>query len=82
MNQIWSVYFMSDQLANGKTLRTVKVMDDYKREGLGIEVNTSLPLSHVVRALDQIIEWIGKLSAVRFDNGPEYLNQTLVNWRN
>lgn len=56
-NQVWSMDFMSDQLVSGKTFRTFNVMDDYNREGLGIEVDTSLPSAIVTRALDQIIEW-------------------------
>jgi len=36
----------------------------------------------VVRALEQIIEWRGKPAALRCDNGPEYLSQTLVEWAN
>ena len=31
-NQVWSMDFMSDQLASGKTFRTFNVMDDYNRE--------------------------------------------------
>jgi putative transposase len=54
---VWSMDFMSDQLVSGKTFRTFNVMDDYNREGLGIEVDTSLPSARVTRALDQIIEW-------------------------
>ena len=81
-NQVWSMDFMSDQLTSGKTLRTFNVMDDYNREGLGIEVDLSLPSARVVRALDQVIEWRGKPAALRCDNGPEYLNQTLVDWAN
>ena len=77
-NQVWSMDFMSDQLVSGKTFRTFHVMDDYNREGLDIEVDTSLPSARVTRALDQIIEWRGKPSALRCDNGPEYLSQTLV----
>ena len=34
----------------------------------------------MVRALDQIIEWRGKLLAIRSDNGPEYIGNTLTNW--
>jgi len=36
--------------------------DDFNREGLGIEVDLSLPAERVIRALDQIIEWRGKPS--------------------
>ena len=81
-NQVWSMDFMSDQLASGKRFRTFNVMDDYNREGLGIEVDTSLPSARVTRALDQIIEWRGKPAALRCDNGPEYISQTLVSWAN
>ena len=81
-NRVWSMDFMSDQLASGKTIRPFNVMDDYNREGLGIEVDTSLPSARIVRTLDQIIEWRGKPAALRCDNGPEYLSQTLVDWAN
>ena len=81
-NQVWSMDFMSDQLSNGKSFRTFNVMDDYNRQGLGIEVDLSLPSTRVIRALEQIIEWRGRPAALRCDNGPEYLSQTLVNWAN
>ena len=74
--------FMSDQLSNGKSFRTFNVMDDYNRQGLGIEVDLSLPSTRVIRALEQIIQWRGRPAALRCDNGPEYLSQTLVNWAN
>jgi len=81
-NQIWSMDFMSDQLTSGKTFRTFNVIDDYNREALGIEVDLSLPAARVTRALEQIIEWRGKPSAIRCDNGPEYISQALVDWAN
>ena len=81
-NQVCSMDFMSDQLNNGKRFRTFNVMDDYNREGLGIEVDLSLPSTRVIRALEQIIEWRGRPAALRCDNGPEYLSQTCVDWAN
>ena len=77
-NQVWSMDFMSDQLVSGKTFRTFNVIDDYNREGLGIEVDLSLPSVRVIRALEQMIQWRGKPAALRCDNGPEYLSQMLV----
>ena len=81
-NQVWSMDFMSDGLRDGRTIRTFNVIDDYNREGLGIEVDFPLPAPRVIRALDQIIEWRGKPAAIRCDNGPEYISQTLVAWAN
>lgn len=36
--------------------------------------------SLTVRALNQIIEWRGKPTAIRVDNGPEYISATLAIW--
>lgn len=80
INQVWSMDFMSDSLADGRSFRTFNVLDDYNREGLAIEADLSLPSSRVIRALEQVIEWRGKPAAIRCDNGPEYLSGALVNW--
>jgi len=55
-NDTWSMDFMADQLTNGRSFRTFNVLDDFNREGLGIEVDVSLPSERVTRALDRIIE--------------------------
>ena len=80
INAMWSMDFMHDSLADGRGFRTFNVIDDYNREGLGIEVDFSLPAGRVIRALDQIIEWRGKPVAIRCDNGPEYISGQLIEW--
>ncbi len=80
INQIWSMDFMHDQLADGRSIRLFNVVDDFNREGLGIEVDFSLPAERVTRALDQIIEWRGKPACLRCDNGPEYIGKTMLEW--
>lgn len=79
-NQTWSVDFMADQLADGQSFRTLNVLDDFNREGLGIEVDVSLPAMRVMRSLNQIIEWRGKPETIRVDNGPEYVSGLLMQW--
>ena len=71
INQVWSMDFMHDQLAHGRTFRLFNVIDDYNREALGIEIDFSLPSERVIRELKQIISWRGKPEVIRFDNGPE-----------
>ena len=58
----------------------MNVLDDFNREGLGIEVDFSLPALRVVRTLNRIIEWRGKPLSIRVDNGPEYISGTLMAW--
>ena len=80
INQVWSMDFMHDQLADGRSIRLFNVLDDFNREGLGIEVDLSLPASRVIRSLEQIIEWRGQPKVIRCDNGPEYISGTLKSW--
>ncbi|MCT7233198.1 DDE-type integrase/transposase/recombinase, partial [Salmonella enterica] len=77
---VWSMDFMHDQLSDGRSFRLFNVLDDFNREGLGIEVDLSLPSARVIRALEQIIEWRGKPHAIRCDNGPEYISGALLAW--
>jgi len=79
-NQSWSMDFMQDPLSDGRSFRLFNVIDDFNREGLGIEVDLSLPSARVIRSLERIIEWHGKPAAIRCDNGPEYISGALVRW--
>ncbi|MGP1682422.1 MAG: IS3 family transposase [Giesbergeria sp.] len=80
INQVWSMDFMHDQLGDGRPFRLFNVLDDFNREGLGIEVDLSLPAARVIRALEQIIEWRGTPRTIRCDNGPEYISGALLSW--
>jgi len=80
INQVWSMDFMHDQLADGRAFRLFNVIDDFNREALGIEVDFSLPSERVVRSLEQIIEWRGLPSVIRCDNGPEYVSASVIEW--
>lgn len=79
-NVTWSMDFMADRLADGHAFRLLNVLDDFNREGLGIEVDFSLPAERVIRSLNNIIEWRGKPKTIRVDNGPEYISQALSDW--
>jgi putative transposase len=79
-NQTWSLDFMSDALSNSRTFRTLNMIDDYNREALWIEVDTSLPAERVVRVLEQLIDWRGKPASIRMDNGPELISHRLESW--
>ena len=76
----WSMDFMQDQLADGRSFQALNVLDDFNREGLGIEVDFSLPAVRVVRNLNQIIEWRGAPQVIRVDNDPEYVSGLLKAW--
>ena len=79
-NCSWSVDFMSDSLDSGRTFRTFNVIDDFNREALWIEVDTSLPVQRVQRVLDALAQQRGYPKRVRSDNGPEFLARSLAAW--
>ena len=80
INCVWSMDFMHDQLSDGRNFRLFNVLDDFNHEGLGIEVDLSLPSERVIRSLEQIIAWRGKPGVLRCDNGPEYISLALQSW--
>lgn len=80
MNHTWALDFMHDTLYSGRRFRTLNVLDEGVREVLGIEIDTSLPATRVVRTLEQIAHWRGYPQAIRCDNGPEYLAATFTDW--
>lgn len=69
-NHVWSMDFMHDQLADGRNYRLFNVIDDYRREGLAIEAGFSLPAIRVIRALNQLLEWREKPTAIRCESLP------------
>jgi putative transposase len=79
-NSCWSVDFMRDSLASGRTFRTFNVIDDFNREALAIEIDTSLPTARVVRVLDALAAWRGYPQRLRSDNGPEFISSKLEEW--
>jgi len=54
-NTVWAVDFMSDTLYGGRRFRTLNVLDEGVREGLAIEIDTSLSAERVIRVLEQVV---------------------------
>jgi putative transposase len=79
-NQSWSMDFMSDSLSNGRTFRTLNVIDDFNREALAIEVDTSLPGERVIQVLERLLFERGAPKQIRVDNGPELISNRLESW--
>jgi putative transposase len=75
-----SLDFMSDSLSSGRAFRTLNIIDDFNRECLWIEVDTSIPAERVVRVLDMLAQWRGYPQQLRIDNGPELTSHRLAQW--
>ena len=71
---------MCDSLVDGRRFRLLNIIDDYNRESLAIEVDTSLPALRVIRTLQKVIEMRTKPKTIRVDNGPEFISNKLQQW--
>jgi putative transposase len=80
LNDCWAMDFMSDVLSGGRTYRVLNVVDTLSREALASEVDTSLPSSRVIRALEEIALDRGYPARITCDNGPEFRSMALDAW--
>lgn len=79
-NQVWSIDFMVDCLTDGRKFRLLNIIDDFNRESLAVEADTSLPSLRVIRVLDRLVTQRGKPANIRCDNGPEFISHKLEQW--
>ena len=79
-NDRWSMDFVSDQLADGRRIRTLNIVDDHTRRCLAIEVDRSLSGHRVCRVLDRLVAQYGRPRRLLTDNGPEFTSKALDRW--
>ena len=79
-NQVWSADFMSDALLNGRRFRTFNVADDFNRQALHIEIDTSITSLRLVRIFERLQVEHGLPQVLRTDNGPEFLGEAFTSW--
>jgi len=80
MNEVWSVDFMADSLWSGRKFRLLNIVDDYNREVIHIEADTSLPTLRLIRCLEMLKQSRGLPRMIRVDNGPEFISSQLDIW--
>lgn len=79
-NDVWSMDFVHDQLADGRKFRTLTVIDVFTRECLEIEVGQSLKAEDVVRVLERLKYERGVPGRIYCDNGSEFVSGHMDQW--
>ncbi|GAC1407456.1 MAG: hypothetical protein NVSMB64_14430 [Candidatus Velthaea sp.] len=80
-NVRWSLDSVHDTLQNGRRIRTLNVVDDFTREAIAIEVDTSIAGARVARVLDRIAAERGAYpQTLVMDNGPELTSLAVLAW--
>jgi putative transposase len=79
-NQMWTMDFVHDNLACGRSFRTLNIMDAWSREALALEADTSLNGQRVVRVLEALVALRGKPRLIQVDNGSEFRGIEVDQW--
>lgn len=79
-NEVWSMDFVFDRIASGRTLKSLVIVDDATHESVSIVVEHSMSGAHVTRVLDEVCSTRGKPAVIRTDNGPEFIGRSLLTW--
>lgn len=80
VNEVWSMDFVSDSLANGRRIKCLTVADDFSHECVDIAVDYGISGQYVTRLLDRAAIFRGYPAAVRTDNGPEFTCRAFIAW--
>ena len=79
-NDVWSLDFVADQLADGTRFRALTVVDVFTREALAIEVGQRLAGEHVVGVLNRLVAQRRAPKYLFVDNGTEFSGRLLDLW--
>jgi len=80
VNEVWSMDFVSDSLANGRRIKFLTVADDFSHECVDITADWGISGQYVTRLLDRAALFRGYPLAVRTDNGPEFTSRAFMAW--
>ena len=80
LNEVWSMDFVHDQLADGRKIRTLTLVDKLSREALTIKVDWRLRSADVVEALEMVRLERGVPEVISVDNGSEFTSRVLDEW--
>ncbi len=79
-SEIWSIDFVFDRVASGRTLKCLVIVDDATHEAVAIVPEHAIGGDHLTRILDGICSQRGKPTMIRSDNGAEFTGKAMLTW--
>ena len=79
-NEVWSMDFVFDRVADGRSLKCLTVVDDATHESVTIETESAISGIHVTRILDRLNAGRGLPKVIRTDNDKEFCGRAMVAW--
>ena len=79
-DETWAMDFVHDQLATGRKIRILTVVDTFTRYSPVIDPRFTYRSENVVEALDRACARLGYPKAIRVDQGTEFVSRNLDLW--
>jgi putative transposase len=79
-NETWAMDFVHDQLATGKKIRVLTVVDTFSRYVPVLDPRFSYRGEDVVRTLERVCARTGYPTTIRVDQGSEFISRDLDLW--
>ncbi|MGQ4810801.1 IS3 family transposase [Agrobacterium vitis] len=79
-NDVWAMDFVHDQLATGRKIRVLTVVDTFSRFSPAVDARFNYKGKDVVQTLERICRQVGYPATIRVDNGSEFISRDLDLW--
>src|SRR5215831_16384253 len=79
-NETWAMDFVHDQLATGRKLRVLTIIDTFSRFAPAIKPRFTFRGPDVVEILEEVGRQVGFPKAIRVDQGTEFVSRDLDLW--
>ena len=79
-NETWAMDFVHDQLATGRKLRVLTVVDIFSKFSPVIDPRFSYRAEDVVSTLERVCRTVGYPQSIRVDQGSEFVSRDLDLW--
>ncbi len=79
-NETWAVDFVHDQLATGRKIRVLTIVDTFSRYAPVIDPRFSYRGEDVVQVLDKVCAKSGYPATIRVDQGTQFVSRDLDLW--
>jgi len=80
INHVWTYDFIEDRTEDGRKLKLLTVLDEWKRESAAIEVGRSIKSRDVISVLEYLFMVRGVPGYIRSDNGSEFIADAVKKW--
>lgn len=79
-NETWAMDFVHDQLATGRKIRVLTIVDTFSRFSPAVDPRFSYRGEDVVKTLERVCRQVGYPQSIRVDQGSEFISRDLDLW--